>query len=268
MAKNLQRRKKEARRRGWIMARYLFMPFAALIVTVSLFIPCLRYTTPDSGTQGLISVAELTRNSWDQVRNYLFGTAEQTASNVSFSWAVLFVVVLFVLLYLLGLLAIGFFTVGTFRYFRDPKDVGRGRILFLTLFPNRVTVCLSWLLLVPLTAFPRLIILFYKRYYYYSVLLNVRFLEPLAVVLILLLVGVGLTIGFASLERAAGIDPHKRRARPAEADAEEVLPIVERTLNKNKENEEEDAYAEMNRRAREEQAERIRQLLRKNEDEE
>ncbi len=258
MAKNLRRRKKEARRRGWIIAKYLFLPLAALLITVSLFIPCLRYTTADAGTQGVISAAELTRNSWDQVRGYLFGTADPSASNESFSWAVLFVVALFTVLYVVGLALIGFYTVGAFRYFRSPEDVGRGRILFLTLFPNRLVACLSWLLLLPLTAFPRLIVLFYDRYFHYPVLLNVTFLEPLWAALILILAVAFLTIGFLSLERAAGMDPHKRRPKPVEEDFEEEESYEES---------EEDPYAEMNRRAREEQAERIRQLLRKDEDE-
>ena len=125
MSVNKQVKKKQQRRRQAAVYLRYWMPVAVMIlVTVWLFVPCLRYTTSVTGTNETISLAELIRNSWEQSRSYLFGGGTQHAANTEFCWTVLITVALSVALYLVGVAASVWSAVGAMRYFGNREDRG------------------------------------------------------------------------------------------------------------------------------------------------
>lgn len=265
------KQKKQARLRRtrlWIRIRYLLPILAALFTLVTLFIPCFRYTTAQTGTNDVVSCAELIANSWaggtdsPSVRDVLFGGKAYAKATVSFSWAVLITILAGVVLYAFGVAMAIWSAVGAFRYFRMPHAEDDRRFLYMTVFPNRVVTLIYEAMILPLLLFPRLLVLYYDSIMHYAVLLNLTFAEPLVI-------GGVLYIGMAvaavltrPTERRLGMDPF---ARPSVS----VKEVAVQTVDEEEpiyETEAERRYAEMNRKTREEQAERIVRLLRLDDD--
>ena len=82
---------------GWLLFRMVTPVASLILMTVSLYIPCLRFTTADTGTGDVISVAALVDNAWNQARKFLFGDGELTEVNEIFSRTVLILVAVCVL---------------------------------------------------------------------------------------------------------------------------------------------------------------------------
>lgn len=242
-----------------------FVPCLVLLLSgISLYIPCLRFTTADTGTGGVISTAQLLGNAWGQVRQYLFGSAEVSAVNEIFSWVVFVLILVSALLFLLGAAATVLWTVGALSYVKKPREGGTARALFLTLFPNRIAVCLWQILILPLLAFPRLLTLCYDRVLYYPVILSVTFPEPILIGGILYLLSVTLCLLSRRWELALSMSPYRtKRAAAPETEEEKE----ERSFLSTRHAAEDEGYYEMERISRQEQAERIRRLLTKREDE-
>ncbi len=252
-----QKQKKQAERRAWISFRYLF-PVGAILATLgSFWIPCMRFVTPDTGTNEAISLARLIANAWGQVRVYLFATAKQDAANVAFSWTVLITLILLVLLFAVGLAVAIWTAAAALRYFDDPEDRSRGRLVFLTLFPNRIVTCVWEALVLPLLFFPRLMVLFYENILNYSVILKLTFAEPWMIGCVLLAAAMVLTAAFQPIEVAAGMNPYKKKRKTEPQKAEEPVKADAPVFATKEEQE----HYEMVQRTKEEQAERIRKLL-------
>ena len=252
MKKHLTSKQKQTRARACILAKNLYPIAMILLILVSLFIPCLRYTTADTGTGQTLSQWELMENSWEQSREYLFGNGERTSGNTLFCRAVFGTLIGCGLAFLVGAVATVWYSAGALYYVKNPQWRGTGRALYLTLFPNRVVCCLWSILPLPMLIFPRLLVFFYQRYFYYKVLLNVTFPEPMVIGGVLLAVLIGLSLGFAKWETQMGLSPYqkkKRRGLPQERE-EEVATDLSR-----------EGEDELTARAREEQMERIRRLL-------
>ena len=253
MKKQLTIKQKNARARGWILGKNLYPFLMILLICIALAIPCLRYTTADTGTNETISQWELMGNSWDQSRQYLFGGGEQTSGNVLFCRTVLGTLIGFFLAFFVGAAALIFAAVGAIYYMVRPTWQGTGRALYLTLFPNRVAVCLWGALMLPILIFPRLLVFFYRRYFYYSVLLNVTFGEPMVIGGVLFVLFLALVIGFAKWEERTGLSPFPKKKQKGlpevEEDAEPTFSSADPMED------------ELTARAREEQMERIRRLL-------
>lgn len=251
--------RKQRQRSGWIRFRYLFPIFAILLTAATLLIPCLRFTTADTGTGEAISVATLMKNAWTQVRVYLFATAEQHEANVAFSQTVLVTLILLWLLFLVGIVATVWVTVGAFRHFSDPEKSGTDRILFRTMFPNRIVVCLyRALTLLPLL-FPRILLLCYENILHYTVILNLTFLEPIWIGLGLFLAEIALVAAFVPIETVANMNPFRRRRKPVEMEEEQEEPTPVFAT------EAEQKQYELIEKSKAEQAERIRKLLQRDE---
>lgn len=216
---NYKRRQQMRRRTGWIYVRYLFPLLMILLILIAMRIPCLQYTTADTGTNDTISTWELLANSFEQSREILFGTEEQTQTNVSFSRTVLITLIVCTLLFLVGCTVAVWSAVAAFRYARDPKEVNTARIAFITLVPNRTVLCLWLLCLLPLPAFPRLLVLIYQAMMNYAVALDVTFAEPLIIALALWLIHLILSAATANAERELHLDPFQR-LKPKEAEEE------------------------------------------------
>lgn len=242
---------KKTRRLFWL--RYLCPSVGLLLLLIAMQLPCLQYSTAATGENQALSTAQLLRNSWNEVREYLFGGAEQISVTLAFSRVVLVTLALCLLCFLLGTAATVWITVGAFCYLRRPQDTGFARILWITLFPNRFVCCLYFALLLPLLAFPRMLIPIYANMLGSAVTLKSSPWEPLWLGL-LLLVGISILSAYcANRERACDLSPFEKDKR-AEEDEEDASSDESSELC-------DPAEAEQTRKAREEQLLRIRALL-------
>lgn len=252
------RRAPDATRRALVYIRYLFPIFAAALCVAVMFVPCLSYSTVE-GTQASISLSELIGNSWDQVRAYLFATAQQEPSQKIFAQTVLALIVVFVLLFVIGVASAVVSAVFAIRYFNAPKPRTVAHMWFITIIPNRAVLCALYALTLPLLFFCRLIIPLYDRIMHVDVLLNVSAPEPWVWGLILYGVSVVLSVVSARYERQMRMDMFKQtRAATVRVSAdagvgEEYVPHFETEADR-------ENY-EMIKRSKQEQAERIRKLL-------
>ncbi len=247
------------KKRGLLLLRVCSPSVFLLLMTVSLYIPCLRFTTADAGTTDVISAAALVRNAWGQVRQFLFGGGTLTAANETFSWAVLILIVLCVLLFLLAAIATVWWTVGAILYARDGEESGNARALYVTLFPNRIVTCVWQGLVLPLLAFPRLLTVCYDKILYYPVILNVTFPEPLVIGGALYLISLVLFVISKKGELAMGVSPYRVKRAAFSKEKSEEKTEGESLFSTAPHGS--DGASDIERSSREEQAERIRQLL-------
>ncbi len=259
MSKSKRQGNTYGKNRGLLIARTVFPMAALLLMTVSLCIPCLRFTTADTGTGAVISVASLVKNGWNQARNFLFGGGDLSEVNEIFSWAVLILVAVCVLTYLIAAVLTVWSSVGAIRYALEPKESGTERALYLTLFPNRIVTCAWQGLVLPLLAFPRLLMLCYDKILYYPVILNLTFPEPLLIGGALYLISLILCILSKRGEIATGISPYRVKRMPFSR--EETAEERGNTSRFSTASDTDGIHSDIERSSRDEQAERIRQLL-------
>ena len=253
-----RRTAKKNRRRGFFYAKAFAGVLSTLCMIISMAIPCLRYTTADGGTNAPIAGWTLIRNSWGQVRAYLFGNPKDvTTASTSFSWATLITVAVTVFLFALSTALTVWFAIGAVRALSGKSKEGNERALFQTVFPNRFVLCLYRLLALPLLAFPRFLVLLYGDLLIYPVLLNVTFPEPLLIGGVLLLAEILVTFACVGAERRAGMEvfakQSKAKKQEEEEEEEDYVPLYSK-----KETD------EITKRARDEQLARIRALFSEN----
>lgn len=260
------RKKKDTGRRVLIHIRYLLPPLLCLMLVALMLIPNLRYSTA-SGTQGDVSLLELLDNSWEQVRQNLFGGGDITSLEESFSWTLMALLPSLVILFAIGALSTVAVAIGALLYVNSHEfRRTEGRVWFVTLLPNRVIVLILQGLTLPLLFYSRMLIPIYRSVLKIDVLLNVSFPEVWVFGLVFLALSVALSVWSEVYEKDMGVDPFKKIAPP-------IVKVVDR------EGEEETArepvfkteaereYYERQKQAREEQAELIKRLLNKDEKE-
>ena len=255
MSKKYERMRRERRAKRWILLRYA-MPLISIVLTlIFMAIPSLQYINNQSGTNDPISAFTLMGNSWDQVRTYLFGTADQTNGNIIFSRTVLILLIVFWVLFLVSLAVAIWSMWAGFRYANRESEMSRGRLWFITLIPNRIFLSVYGALMIPLAAFPRILIGLYRNLYV-SVTLEVHGLEPLWCALILsagTAVLSAVTLGF---EREWRMDPFRR------ADTKKEMPEKEEESEVSAEPfEDEDEQLSDARREYREQVDRVAALF-------
>lgn len=239
--------------------RYLAPSVALLLLLIALFLPVLQYSTAANGTNQALSTVELMHNSWSAVREYLFGDSEQLSVTVSFSKALLVTLTVCTLCFLLGGTATVLYSVGAMRHLNDPKRHDPMRILWVTLFPSRAAECLWFLLLLPLLAFPRLLIVLYTVMLHSTHTLRFSPAEPLWLFVLFFIILCVLSARGSAQECAAGLSPFPS------ASATEQEPAATVSTSEEHRSSEED---EQMRKAREEQLQQIRKLLSLDGDEE
>ena len=219
------------------------------------------------GNTGRRVAFELLGNSWDQVRQNLFGSGDITVLEERFSWILIILIPILALLFAVGFLSslavavYGLVYLSSPEFRRTPTRVG-----FVTILPNRTVVCALQVMVLPILFYSRILIPIYKNVLRIDVLLNVGFPEAWVFGLVFLAVIIALSVWSAGYERDMGVDPF----RP-------MIPPVVKVLDKEEENDTprepvfktdaEREYYERQKRVREEQAELIRKLLNKDEEE-
>ena len=247
-----------------IYARYLFPIINCLVLTGLMFVPNLRYSIK-SGTVDEMSVAERLNNDWYAARVSLFGGSELSVLGVNFYRVLMVLIPVLGVLFFIGVLSclavavVGLAYINSYE-FRKTRE----RIWFITIIPNRVVACVLQGLTLPVLFYSRIIVLLFQKVYNTDVLLNVTFPEVWVFGLVLFALSVGLSILSAKYERAYDADPFKKIKPP-------TVKVIEREGGASDEpvfkTDAEREYYERQKLVREEQVERIRKLLNKDEEE-
>ena len=141
-----------------IYARYILPPIMLLIIPLTMLIPSYRYVVGGTLNEATSPFA-LISNSFDAARHVVFATAEQDAADMLFSRTVMTLIIVFWLLFLLAFAVSVYSAVVGFRCVLsdDAKETEKSRTFFITLIPNRILLCITEALCIPLTLFPYLL---------------------------------------------------------------------------------------------------------------
>lgn len=246
-----------------IYLRYILPPILLLLTLIVGLIPSYRYVIGAEAHQK-VSLWNLLSESWTVGRQTLFATPDATYGETAFSKINLTLIIIFALLFLVALIASVWSCYVALKYFisDDEEDAEKSRTLFITVFPNRIILTAVECLALALCLYPYIIPALYAG----TLAMNVRIalVAPDCLIFAALsLIGISLLSALsAPMERRFDADVFKRR-RPFELSGEQ-------------ENGEEEDYAplfdtqdedsEEKNALREAQAERIRRILRKDDD--
>lgn len=249
--------KKTRNRKKLAYVRYAYPVAMMVILIISMFIPCGSYV---SGSKNVMSASEQISYSWEASRELLFGGGEEISGAVkSFEMTVLVTVAISFVLFLVAFISAVYFTYSAFRYMSAPKVADRQRAVFLTVIPNRSVSFVYLALSLPLASFQRILALLYSWYFDEEVKLFLSFADPFIIGGILLVVGIIISAASRKGERIMGIDPFKKMF---EADSEKMSEKAEENELYVKNSS--DRYEEIAERAKNEQVEAIRRLLKNN----
>lgn len=246
---------KKSTRTAFIYFRYIFPIIAMTAMVCVMFVPAYRFVTADTGVNKAISLWTLLGNSWDQVRDYLFGGGTQEAVVADFSWTVLAVIILFALLFIVGAVSAVYAAVSAFRYFADGCRESRARALFITLVPNRIVLCVYHALTLPVFLFPIILPSFYDGILNYHVELSYASFDMAIIASLLYAASVVIIAVSSGYEKAAERNLFIRRKPFEDQEYDEEEEQYEEQKKSH------DPYEEMAEKARQEQAERIIRLL-------
>lgn len=248
------RQRKEARCRALIYLKAWLPTITVVLLLVAMLIPCLRYTIAGTGTKEPISEATLLSNTWETTRGALFGDGKWQKTELGFAKASFYAMLVSVVLFGLSAAMSVWASVGATRYYLNPRREGKEYAVYRTFF-SRPLLFGYQLLMLPLLAFPRIIVLFYQELLFYPTILNLTFPEPLIIGILLLILNLSLTLAAKKWERRMSLDVFaspKQKEEPDELENYEEPRFL---------SEEERQTYEMNEKVREEQMERIRKLL-------
>lgn len=235
-----------------IYLRYILPPVLILLALIFALIPSYRYVAEGEARE-TISLASLISNSWEESRETLFlkSASETNERELLFSRTMLGLIISFSLLYLIALAVAVWSAFVALKLFMSDDEEGaeRARTLFITFFPNRIVLTAVEALAIPFLAIAYLMPAVYSTTLGTRVLFNLA--APDAFIFILLAIAAisVLSALTAPHERRFDADVFKKRAPFGQARAEEIEEQAE---------EESDA----DRALRDEQAERIRRMLR------
>ena len=245
---------KKSTQKGFIYFRYLFPIFAAVIMLILTFVPCYRFVTQDGGIKQAISANELLSNSWDTVRSYLFGGQEQVQVTADFAGTLFGIIIVFCLLFAIGVASAVYAAVVAFRFFSEGGVESKRRILFVTIFPNRIALSVCYALTMPLIFLPKIMPWLYKSILNYRVELICQPFDVAWIDVALFVAVVAVIFVSAKYETLREMNVFVRyRVEEEDEQYEEQYGA----------DEEADVFSEMDRKTREEQNERILRLLNK-----
>ena len=201
---------KENTKKYLIYIRYLLPIFTDLVIFAMLFVPSYRFIF--SGKAGeLMSGAKLISNSWDQVRNILFGTAEQTDAAMIFSKILFALIIILAIVFLLSLAVSIWSATVAFRCFlSDGEDAENSRRVFKVFIPNRIVLCIITSLGLAITLLPYLMKPLYAFTYSQQVTAVLEAPDALIAGGVLVLATIVLSIICAPSEKAFDADIFKK----------------------------------------------------------
>ena len=243
-----------------IYLRYLLPPVLILLLALVALIP--THVFVDAGNvHEKISLVSLLSNCFEQGREILFAKPNATVGEQSFAKVLLTVAIVSIVLYTVAFIVAIWSAVVAIKLFGsdDEEDAERSRTLFITFFPNRIILSAIEALAIPLTCFPYLVPLIYSYTLAYNVKVNLCAPDALIFAVLFIAAISVLSAITAPYERRFDADLFAKRVPFTDSGAEESQEEYDSVFSIEAED---DSY----RAIREEQAERIRELLGKNKD--
>lgn len=238
-----------------IYARYILPPALIFLTLFAMLIPAYRYVSGGEVTEVMSAYSRISY-SFEQARTVLFGGGENAGANIAFSKMFFAITIASVLLFIIALAVSVYCAVVAITYFAsdDEKKAEEMRTFFVTLFPNRIIVCLWQLLFLPLLLLPYAIIPLCKYAFNTRVAIAICAPDPLIIGGAFLAAIFALTVICAPMERSFDADIFKKNriviTANEELEEEEYSPVF------SVEERDDDAIKEKN--------DRIRELLGKN----
>lgn len=254
---------KKQTKQKMIYARYILPPALLTAVLLVGFIPSYRYVI-GSDAHEKVSLWSLIGESWSVGRETLFATPDATYGEMAFSKINLALIIGFAVLYIVALAAAVWSCCVALKFFISDDEEGaeRSRTLFITLLPNRIVLCAVECVALALCVYPYLLPALYANTLGMSVRLALVAPDCLILAALSLVAVCLLSALTAPMERGFDADVFKRRkpfeaSEDAQSEAEDYTSLFD---TREEESEEE-------KKIREEKAERIRQMLRKDDGE-
>lgn len=252
---------KKSSQKDFIYFRYILPIIVAVLMLIAMLVPVYRFITAESGINAAVSLGELVKNSWDTVRNYIFGaSATKDEATLYFSKVVLAVVVVCVLLFALGVASVVYAAVVALGYFSDGCRESSRRAMFITLVPNRVVLCVYHALMLPIFFIPMLMPYLYKTLLDTHVELSCRPFDMVFVALVLYVAQTVVIAVSSEYESARAMNVFVRRKPFEKASRTELVREEPKKEN--------DAYAEISNRAKQEQLDKVLRLINKTDEKE
>ena len=252
-----KRRKSNDGYKALVYIRYI-LPIVLCLATVFItFAPCLAYATGGNAPSEPISLRELFGNSWDNVRAYLFSGQEQSPALHDFSVKMLVILIAFFILFAIGFISTVAVALCVFGFLSKRDRRSKIWLIFITLVPNRIVVCILQGLTLPLLFLPRIVIPMYKTMGE-AVTLTTTGPEPLIWGIIFTVISVALSVFSSFVEKEMKLDAFDR-PKDIEEETEQTESDEDYTLSYSRGR----GYAntEEQRKSKDEQAELIKQLL-------
>lgn len=248
---------KKETKQNLIYARYILPPVLMLALVAFTFIPAYRFTESGASREA-ISYSRLFFNSWTQGRSLLFDGTQISLSHTNFAKTLLIFNIICALLYLVALGVSVWACAVAINLFNSDDDEGaeRARTFFVTFIPNRIVLTVIQAMAIPFALFP------YIMPWIYSSTLGVKVrvalvLPDTLIFAIIFIAAIGILSAItAPYERRFDADVFKKHQSFSSLANTSEDDEYERQFN----TEEDEEYS----RLREEQAERIRRMLSKN----
>ena len=235
-----------------IYLRYILPPVLILLLLLFALIPSYRFVAEGVAREP-ISLSKLISNSWDESRETLFvkSANDVKPQELVFSKTMLGLILGFGALYLVALAVAVWSTYVALKLFISDDEDGaeRARTLFITFFPNRIVLTAVEAISIPLVAIPYLM----PAIYAYTLGTRVAFTLAAPDGFIFALISIAaisvLSALTAPYERRFDADVFKKREAFGVAKDERIEEQIEE-------------LSDEERALRDEQAERIRRMLR------
>lgn len=211
---------KDKTKKKLIYLRYILPPVLMILTLVMMLIPAYLFVVDGDLNSDKVSAFGMMATSYEESRQALFGTAEQSPATLVFSRTLLTLIIVFPLLFAVGLVAAVYSAVVAIKYFTsdDEEAAEKSRTLFITFFPNRICLFAAELLTLPLCLFPYLMSPLYERFYGMNVVLLLKAPEGLIFEAVSLAAILVLTVMCAPMERDFDADIFKKRKDFEDAD--------------------------------------------------
>lgn len=254
--------KKETKQK-LIYLRYILPPVLIILVLLLGFIPSYRYVVTGEAHES-VSLWSLIGDSWTLGRETLFAKSNATTGEQAFSKITLGFIIGSALLYLVALVSAAWSCFVALKLFMsdDEESAEKSRTLFITAIPNRIALTVAEALVLPICLFPYLLPAIYAHTLGMNVRVDLAAPDCLILSAVSLISIAVLSALCAPMERRFDADVFKRRKAFDRDESEEQSEVEDYTSlfdTRGDETEEE-------KNQREAEAERIRRILRKDDE--
>ena len=254
--------KKETKQK-LIYLRYILPPVLIILVLLLGFVPSYRYVVTGEAHES-VSLWSLIGDSWTLGRETLFAKSNATTGEQAFSKITLGWIIGSALLYLVALASAAWACFVALKLFISDDEEGaeKSRTLFITLLPNRIALTVAEALVLPICLFPYILPTVYAHTMGMSVRVDLAAPDCLIFAAVSLVAIAILSALCAPMERQFGADVFKRRKAFVREESDEERESEEYTSLFSAK----DGETEEEKKQREAEAERIRRILRKDDE--